>query len=275
VDHLTPALLATDLDGTLLNSQRRASEADVATLHELGGRGIARAVVTGRSLHSTLRILAADFPIDYLVFSSGAGIWDWPHRRLLTSHEIPAEQTIRAAQVLIGQGANFMVHAPVPENHRFWYHETKPEDTDFVRRRDHDPSLGVPLADAAGLGAASQLLAVLPANLDRYMAIRDALVGLEVIRTTSPMDGRSIWLEVFPKGVSKASGCAWLAESLGLSHEHVFALGNDYNDLHMLEWAHRAAVVANAPLELRRRFPVVASNDENGLTEACRSWGLA
>ena len=70
-------LLATDLDGTLLNAERRAGERDLGTLRELAAAGVCRAAVTGRSLHSVRRVLPPDFPIDYLVFSSGTGILDW------------------------------------------------------------------------------------------------------------------------------------------------------------------------------------------------------
>ena len=267
-------LLATDLDGTLLNSQRRASERDVATLRELGESGVCRAVVTGRSLYSTRHILPVDFPIDYLVFSSGTGVWDWQGRELLHSCEIPAPQVARAVEILVAHQANFMVHEPVPENHRFRYHESRTEDTDFVRRRDYDPTLGTPLGSEGFHGPASQLLAVIPPDLERLAALRRALSDLQVIRTTSPVDGRSIWVEFFPQGVSKASGCAWLAERLGLDQSDVHALGNDYNDLHMLEWAGRAAVVANAASDLRERFPVVASHNEDGLSSACTTWEL-
>jgi hydroxymethylpyrimidine pyrophosphatase-like HAD family hydrolase len=118
------------------------------------------------------------------------------------------------------------------------------------------------------------LLAVIPPDLERMEVLRRALSGLQVIRTTSPVDGRSIWVEFFPQGVSKASGCAWLADRLGLGQADVYALGNDYNDLHMLEWAGHAAVVANAASDLREQFAVVSSHDEDGLTSACTRWGL-
>jgi hydroxymethylpyrimidine pyrophosphatase-like HAD family hydrolase len=243
-------------------------------LHELGEAGVCRAAVTGRSLYSAQRVLPADFPIDYLVFSSGIGIWDWQRQELLVAHEIPAPQVARAVATLIGLQTNFMIHEPVPENHRFRYHESRREDTDFARRRDYDPTLGTRLGEEGHSGPASQLLAVIPRDLDRLAALREALDGLQVVRTTSPVDGRSIWVEVFPAGVSKASGCAWLAAKTGVPRSRVYALGNDYNDLHMLEWAGQAAVVANAPADLRREFAVVASHDEDGLSSACALWRL-
>jgi hydroxymethylpyrimidine pyrophosphatase-like HAD family hydrolase len=48
------------------------------------------------------------------------------------------------------------------------------------------------------------------------------------------------------------------------------AVGNDYNDLELLDWAEHAFVVGNAPAELRARYATVASNDDAGFSEAVR-----
>jgi hydroxymethylpyrimidine pyrophosphatase-like HAD family hydrolase len=269
------ALLATDLDGTLLNTERRAGEHDLATLHALAAAGVYRAAVTGRSLHSARRVLPPDFPIDYLVFSSGVGILDWRSGELLAACSLPPAHVNSAARILREQNANFMVHDPVPDNHHFLHFESCPEDTDYRRRRDFDPHLARPLDPDSVLGEAAQLLAVLPPDLERFAALCQALAEFQVIRTTSPIDGRSIWLEIFPLEASKAQGCAWLTERLGLAPDQTYCLGNDYNDLDMLEWGAHAAVVANAPEELRSRFPVTVSHNHNPLTAACRMWGLA
>lgn len=268
------ALLATDLDGTLLSAERRASERDLASLRDLAAAGVCRAAVTGRSLHSARRVLPPDFPIDYLVFSSGAGTLHWPTGELLASQSIPAADVARAVDILLAQRANFMVHNLVPDNHRFRHHESIGEATDFRRRRDYDPAAARPLVPNEPLGEASQLLAVIPLDLARLAALRAALADFQVVRTTSPLDAESIWVEIFPAGVSKASGCAWLAEHLRIPREQTFCLGNDYNDLDMLEWGTHAAVVANAPADLRARFPATASHNHDPLTAACQTWGL-
>jgi hydroxymethylpyrimidine pyrophosphatase-like HAD family hydrolase len=49
-------------------------------------------------------------------------------------------------------------------------------------------------------------------------------------------------------------------------------VGNDFNDLDLLEWAQTRFVTANAPPELKERFPTVASNDRCGVAEAIARW---
>jgi hydroxymethylpyrimidine pyrophosphatase-like HAD family hydrolase len=67
-------LFVTDLDGTLLRSDRTFAPSDVAALRRLGERGVVRVLATGRSLYSFAKVGAAAAPIDYLVFSTGAGM---------------------------------------------------------------------------------------------------------------------------------------------------------------------------------------------------------
>ena len=80
-----PGLVVTDLDGTLLDSASRLSDVNRRTLETLGRNGVVRAVATGRSLYSARLVMHEDFPVDYLAFSSGAGIVSWEDRRLLRS----------------------------------------------------------------------------------------------------------------------------------------------------------------------------------------------
>jgi HAD superfamily hydrolase (TIGR01484 family) len=70
-------IVFSDLDGTLLNNSHILSQVNRKTLMELKKRGIIRVVATGRSLFSAQKVMDLDFPIDYLIFSSGAGIMNW------------------------------------------------------------------------------------------------------------------------------------------------------------------------------------------------------
>ena len=49
-------------------------------------------------------------------------------------------------------------------------------------------------------------------------------------------------------------------------------MGNDYNDLDLLEWSAVSYVVKNAPADIRSRFANVASNNDGGVAEAAGYW---
>ena len=89
-----------------------------------------------------------------------------------------------------------------------------------------------------------------------YPVIRGELDCLAVVRTTSPLDGRSRWIEIFSKGVSKALASSRIARDLGIREKTATAMGNDYNDLDLLQWAARRRAAADL-LEQRRAAGLV------------------
>jgi hydroxymethylpyrimidine pyrophosphatase-like HAD family hydrolase len=65
---------------------------------------------------------------------------------------------------------------------------------------------------------------------------------------------------------------AWLTAEFDLDPGRTLSIGNDYNDLDLLEWTASSFVVKNAPDDLKKRFPVVASNNESGVAEGIQRW---
>ena len=76
-------IIISDLDGTLLNSEKSISCKDIVTLELSGDQGFLRIIATGRSLYSVQKVLPHYVPVDYIVFSCGAGVFDWKNKRLL------------------------------------------------------------------------------------------------------------------------------------------------------------------------------------------------
>jgi hydroxymethylpyrimidine pyrophosphatase-like HAD family hydrolase len=151
-----------------------------------------------------------------------------------------------------------------------------PDNQDFESRIEHYRIFGQSLDsnNRNGFGEASQFLAVVPRDrtTDALRAVRNGLPGLSVIHSTSPLDHESTWIEFFHPGVSKGKTSAWLASKLKIDVTDTMAIGNDYNDLDLLEWAAHSYVVDNAPDDLKCRFQPVASNDNGGVAEAVRRW---
>jgi hydroxymethylpyrimidine pyrophosphatase-like HAD family hydrolase len=103
---------------------------------------------------------------------------------------------------------------------------------------------------------------------DALAALRREFSGLSVVRATSPLDHASSWIELFHPKVSKGKTAAWLASELCIDHRNTIAIGNDYNDVDLLEWAAHSFVVENAPADMRAEFKTVSSNDNGGVAEA-------
>lgn len=262
-------MVVTDLDGTLLNPQHQISDKDFQSLKLLGDKNIYRVIATGRSLYSLNKVLPSDFPIDYLIFSSGSGIINWNTKEILYAQSLKPEEVAIIASLLIKMNIDFMIHKPIPDNHHFFYHQTGHENPDFERRIKIYEKFAQPLKIAPkAFGSACQLLAIILNDVSIYKGIKNKLIQFKVIRTTSPLDGNSIWVEIFSQVVSKGSAAAYLSQRLGCSPDSVLGIGNDYNDLDLLNWTEHSFVVANAPYDLRQKFEITDSNCNSGFTKA-------
>ena len=268
-------LFIMDFDGTLLRSDRTFNEADLDALQRLGELGIVRTIATGRSLFSFDRACVSDLPLDFVIFSMGAGVLQYIGGKIVRQAGLETHEVERACEVLKAYRLDFMVHRAIPDNHMFAYFRSSTKNDDFERRLQLYNQHAEPLTDIShGLDLATQLLAVVPAvgNTAVLAKIRGALPDFSVIQTTSPLDGKSTWIEIFPNTVSKSLTAAWLADQLQIDKQRIVAVGNDYNDLDMLEWTGHSYVVDNAPADLKNRFPAVASNNNGGVAEAATRW---
>jgi Cof subfamily protein (haloacid dehalogenase superfamily) len=268
-------LFVCDFDGTLLRSDRSFSPADLEALKQLDALGIVRVIATGRSIYSINTVSISELPVDFIIFSSGAGVTQHPSGNIIRKVSLEAHEVSRAIAILQACDLDFMIHRPIPDNHVFGYYESTPANADFKRRIDLYSQFAFPLDEVCdGFGKATQLLAILPptGSLQVLETIRKKLPGFNIIQTTSPLDGQSIWIEIFPASVSKGLTAAWLTAKFDLDSDQTLSIGNDYNDLDLLEWTGSSFVVENAPDELKDRFPVVASHNESGVAEAVQRW---
>lgn len=276
---VSASLLVTDLDGTLLDSNARLAGANREVLGSSGRARTVRMVATGRSLHSALKVMDSEFPVDYLAFSSGAGIVAWHSGELLFTCDMDSDMADRLICRLVSLAVDFTVHHAPPDTHRCYVHRAprSAPNADFENRLARyagffeDLSQATPSArSAAGIG---QFLVIEPPGTGSCLdTIAREFPDVHVVRTTSPLDHASTWVEIFPSGTSKSQASEWVRRRHRIDPAATFAVGNDYNDLDLLEWARHSFVVENAPESMRERFEVVASNDEAGFAEAVRRW---
>ncbi|MDY0221351.1 MAG: HAD hydrolase family protein [Desulfobacterium sp.] len=270
-------MFITDLDGTLLNDDRRISQEDLNALEALGKMGVVRVVATGRSwysFHKAITSLALGgpdnfLPVDYVIFSTGAGIMAFPSMELVCDHSLSQHEVHRITDHFEAERCDYMVHRPIPRTREFVFRSHGRDNPDFRSRIEIYRPWAKPM-DAMGIngfGRATQVVAVVPGQgaLGVFKNTQIALPDLSVVRATSPLDHESMWIEVFPGGVSKSHSAAWLVDKLGMGQNNVVAVGNDYNDLDLLLWAGKGFVVTNAPPDIKSRFITVPSNNNSGV----------
>jgi Cof subfamily protein (haloacid dehalogenase superfamily) len=261
-------IIFTDLDRTLLKDDSTFSKRSINALIKLRENSITTVIATGRNIFSAKKVLNDDFPIDYLIFSSGAGIIDWKMKEIVSEDHLSRNDVISTAEVLIAHNVDFMIHDTVPDNHEFLYYKIGKRNPDFLRRLKIYEKFAKPVTFPFEAENASQLIAILPKGSEnRFDEIKAEIKGLKVIRATSPLDHKSIWLEVFPQNVSKGKAAEKLCKKLSISQENTVGIGNDYNDLDLLAFTHKSFVVANSPDELKKMYEVTKSNEEDGFAE--------
>lgn len=262
-------MVITDLDGTLLNDQREVSLEDMKALFWLGENNVTRVIATGRNFYSLSKVLKDNFPIDYLIFSSGAGIYNWKSKELMHSEYLPGFEVKQISKILIDHHVDFMIHEMIPDNHKFVYHRSGNVNPDFEARIKVYKDFAYKLdPNTEDYEHACQIIAVFPNDIGLFKEIQNKFSDIKIIRTTSPLDGDSIWMEIFPTTVSKGHGIEWLCNHLSINAAKTISIGNDYNDIDMLEFTAQKYVVNNAPNDLKSRFPICNSNQENGFSSA-------
>ncbi|MCM1030374.1 MAG: Cof-type HAD-IIB family hydrolase [Oscillibacter sp.] len=261
--------IITDLDGTILPQGENISPSTRHTLEQLGKEGIVRVIATGRTLFAARKFLPDDFPIDYLVFSSGAGIMRWEDKKILAAHHLQPEETRHIAEYLWDYNINFTIQQEIPDNHYFYYTDIYPRHSDYQRRVEKFQEFGTVIyhPDAIRTAATQVILILDPVQINLIEKIKADLSAFSVIRSTSPFDHKAIWLEIYPPGVNKGTTCQELLHLLHLTGRDCAGLGNDYNDVDFLDLCARAYLVENAPERLKPHYKSVASDRHDGFTE--------
>lgn len=265
---MTRAII-TDLDGTILPKGEKISAGTLHAFEKARRHGAVRIIATGRNLYAALQVLPPDFPIDYLVFSSGAGILNWKDRQLLFARHLEEEETRNIATALWDYNINFTIQREIPDNHYFYYTNLYPLHEDYKHRLSVYKPFGSPIASPEEIhGKATQFVLILDARQLRLMEeVRTDLAEYSVVRSTSPIDNRAVWLEIFAPDINKGTTCRRLLKQLDIVPADCAGIGNDYNDVDFLDLCGKAFLVENAPLRLKPYYKSVASDRNNGFAE--------
>lgn len=249
-----PRLIATDLDGTLVRSDETVSAYSHEVLARIRQAGIPLAAVTGRGPRA-LDHCRRDIPAaDYLVLAQGGRVLDVTDPR--------GPRTLRASYLdgaLLSAVIDKLEAAAGPLSLR-------------VEVLDELGGVhGVSGADGAGIRDRVLAGAVLKVyarsvrhSADRLLGIAAQVLPPDTVSVAQSGLGR---IEIAPPMVSKASGLAVVAQSLGVDPQDVLVFGDATNDLPMFAWAGwgRVAVSNAHPAVLEAADGVTLSNDQDGV----------
>jgi HAD superfamily hydrolase (TIGR01484 family) len=238
VKAFSPALLALDIDGTLLHADGRVSPAVREAVRRAAAAGVHVVLSTGRATYGAASVAETlDLTDGLVVASNGAVTFSYWPVEVLSSVTFDARETVKlllehvpdalVAVEVIGRG--YRVNRQFPDGEitgEMWIQDVDELVAEPVTRVIiRDPSL----------------------SAEEFIELAERL-GLH---GTNYAVGYTAWLDLAPDGVSKASALAEVADRLGVPRTDVLAIGDGRNDVEMLRWAGRGVAMGGAPLEVQ------------------------
>ena len=266
-------LLATDIDGTLLNPQFQISEGDLAALRRAHAAGMEIVLVTGRR-HTFALPIAQQLGFDLWLISSNGAVTRSLSGETFHRDLMPAEICRQLCEAMIQfrgntvltfdkeiKGAIVLEHLDeIGASIRRWL-EKNMEFIEFV----------VPIERAL---VSDPVQAMFCGTMARMSLALEALKGtglmdkITVLRTEYPVRDLSM-IDVLNRGCSKGHALERWARHRGFHRDEVMAVGDNHNDVEMLEFAGHPVIMGNACEELRARgWRVTLGNEACGVAAA-------
>ncbi len=271
-------LVAIDMDGTLLPTfAREISRRTVAALNAAQKAGITLAIATGRrAAYATPLLLGLGLRADTPLITSNGAV-----TRTLGGEPIDRCHLLsKTARGLCGllrpfgalvftfdrPGRGELVLEDLDQAHRriaLWvdanrnsFEVVKPLERALVD--GEDPIQGMVAGDLSGVRKAEETL-----KASEWSG------SCECVKTEYPLRDISV-LDLMPPGVTKGWALERLAARLGIDRKETMAIGDNWNDVDMLEWAGQSVIMGNAAGELRaiaktRGWKQAPPNDEDGV----------
>jgi len=276
--HPPVRLVAIDMDGTLLPTfAQKIGERTARALKAAQEAGITVAIATGRRTNYTIPLLEglslrADTP---LITSNGAVIRTLGGEAIDRCH-MEACVARALCGLLRGFGAVvFTFDRPgrgelVLENLEM----THGRISLWVEANRNAIEVVTPLENALpdGQNPIQGMVTGTLANMrlaEKALKASEWAADCECVCTEYPARDLSI-LDLLPPGVSKGRALAQLAGRLGVDCKQTMAIGDNWNDVDMLEWAGQGVIMGNAAQELRtmakmRGWKQAPPNDQDGV----------
>ena len=249
---MTPRLVATDLDGTIVGYDGVITDRTVAALQAVEALGVPVVFVTGRPSRWMAEIAERTGHAGIAVCGNGAVIYDLHTEQVLETFPIPVDVGLDVARRLRAAlpGVHFAVEVvggfAREDGYLARWDVGLAKDVGDVEEIYDEPALKL-LVRHEAMGS------------DELLAAAREIAGDAVEMTHSSDDGL---LEVSAAGVSKASGLARFCATRGIDAADVVAFGDMPNDLPLLAWAGLAYAVSSGHPEVLAAVPLVVDPPE-------------
>ena len=288
-------LVALDIDGTLLTSKYQLTPRTIAAIQAAQAAGIEVVIATGRRHTFALRVLAAlDLPDPTILISASGTVVRTRAGQLIERHNLSNTVALDLCALLDAHRDRLVFtfdkvdDAPRALGHpgallmeksgtfytlfEKWVSDNR---TDILELSPIEQGLhGDAPIQAMICGTVQQMR-----DVEAQILASPLAPHLAVHRTEYVARGLAL-LDILPAGCGKGRALAHVAKSLGIPPAQVAAIGDNFNDLDMLEFAGQPWVMANGAPELvtsapERGWQIAPSNDDEGAAKVLESFVAA
>ena len=265
-------VIALDLDGTLLDNQKRILPQSLAALAQARAAGVKVVVVTGRhhvAIHPFYQALQIDTPA---ICCNGTYLYDYQQKKVLVADPLEKEQARLVLQML--KQSN--IHSLLYVDDAMLYQEPSGHVIRTLAWADSLPAAQRPaLLQVNSLAQAAEEAQ----DIWKFATTHGDIPALRDFATTVEKElGLACewsWhdqVDIAKGGNSKGKRLQQWVESQGLSMDQVVAFGDNYNDISMLEAVGLGVAMGNADDAVKERADlVIADNMQPGIAEVIQS----
>lgn len=261
-------LIATDLDGTLLNTPGEVSEENLRAIHALAQRGVLLVPASGRSYSEMPEVLRSHPDIRYYLYSNGAAVMDSVTGKNIVEMCIPRALSKRVLDLLFSYETHITYRhrgvcigdASQQNDAAFAYYNMWQRHREVIEQfAEYEPDFKA----RAYAADAVEMYAVYFHSEKEFEACCAALTDIDGIGFAQIA---YCGLEIFSSAAGKGKALLALADKLGIAHEETAAVGDSDNDRSMILAAGTGFVVSNANDALKADADeVICSNDEHAM----------
>src|SRR5262245_50498525 len=260
-------LVVADLDGTARSRRFGVTPRVRQAITDSRARGVRVCIATGRMWPSAapwVQLLGADAPV---VLYNGGRVFDFDCGRTLYDRPLPPEAGLQALEVIQRRWV-VQPHELVTDG---VYGERAHPRTDADAEEDGLAYEVIPAFEPLLLDDPHKILVTgEPAKLESLdAAARLATLAAHVVRSEPTK------LEILPSGVSKGTALREMVAGLGIEITDVIAVGDNWNDLEMIEAAGLGVAMADAPEGVRARADhICGTADDEGFRDVLERFVL-
>ncbi|MCV7253620.1 HAD family hydrolase [Mycolicibacterium fluoranthenivorans] len=270
---MLPTLIATDVDGTLLDADEHVTARTRAAVHAAVDAGTHFVLATGRPPRWVPPVVEELGFAPMAVCANGAVIYDSATDRIVSARTLSAELLTTLADIAtrvipgaglaverVGRSAHDAATPQFVSSPGYEHAWLNPDNTE------------VSLEDLLSAPAVKLLIRKAGARSADMAAALAPHIGIEGDLTYSTNNGL---IEVMPIGISKASGIEEVARPLGIAAEDAVTFGDMPNDVPMLRWAGLGVAMGNAhPDALAAANEITTTNADDGVARVLERWWM-